>query len=257
MRKVTARKAICATTLLASFWGSSALAADQEWGTLTGRFVLAGPVPARRFVMAGVPADDLVVHPQNRGVANVVVFLRTKKGVELPVHPDDDVAKVKEIEVKIEQRGYRFVPHVSIVRVGQPMVITNADPNSHALNLQSITGQNPPFNQIMPAGGRVEYRFRAPENFPVLLADNIYPWMKGLVVVRDNPYAAVSDTSGKFEIKNLTVGELEFQVRHDSGYITKATLGGNPVEWKKGVAKLTIKPGENDLREIMVKLPQN
>lgn len=173
------------------------------------------------------------------------------------MHPDDDPAKVKETEVKIEQRGYRFEPHVSIVRVGQLMVVTNADPNSHGLNLQSITGQNPPFNQIMQAGGRVEYRFRAPENFPALLSDNIYPWMKGLVYVRDNPYIAVSDANGKFEIKNLPVGELEFQVRHDNGYITKVTLGGNPVEWKKGVAKLTIKPGENDLGEIMVKLPRN
>ncbi|MFO0898460.1 MAG: hypothetical protein U0836_13645 [Pirellulales bacterium] len=261
---MNARSVIFVTIALAAFAGAPAVAADQEWGTLTGRFVLSGPVPAAQiqrfaggFGVVAVPVEDLVVHPQNRGVANVVLYLRTKKGVELPVHPDDDFAKVKETEVKVEQRGYRFVPHVSIVRVGQPMVVTNADPNSHDLNLQSITGQNPPLNQIMQAGGRVEYRFRAPENFPVLLSDNIYPWMKGFVYVRDNPFAAVSDTSGRFEIKNLPVGELEFQLRRDGGYVTKATVAGKPVEWKRGVAKLEIKPGENDLGEIMVKFPQN
>ncbi len=252
---MSTRTLCCVSIWLAAFAGSSAVAADQEWGTLTGRFVLAGPVPARRMVGFGVPADDLVVHPQNRGVANVVVSLRTRKGVELPMHPDDDLAKVRQTEVKIEQRGYRFVPHVTIAQVGQPVIITNADPDSHNLNLTSVSGQNPPFNQIMPLGDRVEYRFRAPEGIPALLSDNIYPWMKGFVYVRDNPYVAVSDTNGKFEIKNLPVGELEFQIRHDSGYVTKATLRGKPVEWTRGVAKFTIKPGENDLGEIMVKLP--
>jgi len=245
--------------LLTLALGDRALADDAEWGSLTGRFVLDGPVPAPKLAPAGgpgvgkVPAEDLVVNPQNRGVANIVVLLRVKKGVETPVHPDFDDSKFKETPITIREQGFRFVPHTVIVRVGQPIIIENADPVAHNPNIESVTGQNEALVQPLAAGAKAAYRLRAPENFPLRLRDNIHPWMQGNLYARDNPYGAVTDVDGKFTIKNLPVGELEFLVRHDSGYVAKATLGGEPVDWKKGVAKFEIKPGKNDLGEILVR----
>ena len=47
--------------------------------------------------------------------------------------------------------------------------------------------------------------------------------MSARLVVRPNPYFAVSDAKGNFEIKDLPAGELEFQVWHEHcGYVQKA-----------------------------------
>jgi plastocyanin len=253
--------AVVAAALVASL-GVHAYAADGEWGTLKGKFVFDGAPPAPKkldvskeahCVKCNVVGEELVVDPSNKGVANVVVFLKTKKGEKVKIHPDYEKPEVKDAELVIDNNGCRFEPHVAIARVGQPVIVKNSDPVSHNSNIASVTGQNPAFNQIIPTAGTAKYTFKAAENFPVTVSCNIHPWMKSYVIVREDPYAAVSAKDGTFEIKNLPVGDYTFQVRHDSGYVTKATVDGKAAEWKKGEAKFSIKPGDNDLGEIKVK----
>ena len=56
--------------------------------------------------------------------------------------------------------------------------------------------------------------------------------MKARLLVRPDPYFAVSDKDGNFEIKNLPAGtELEFQVwQEKSGYVEKAKIDGKDPE---------------------------
>ena len=71
--------------------------------------------------------------------------------------------------------------------------------------------------------------------------------MKGYVLPRDNPYFAVSGADGKFEIKDLPVGKLEFQVwQEKAGNFKDYTTGG----WKSGRFEFDIKAGDNDLGTI-------
>jgi hypothetical protein len=74
--------------------------------------------------------------------------------------------------------------------------------------------------------------------------------MKGYIVVKDNPYMAVSDKDGNFEIKDLPAEELEFTVwQEKSGWLAAKS------NWdqKKATFKLKIKAGDdNDLGEIKV-----
>jgi hypothetical protein len=71
--------------------------------------------------------------------------------------------------------------------------------------------------------------------------------MRGYILPRDNPYAAVTGDDGSFEIKDIPAGTWEFQVWQEvAGY-----LAAKP-EWKKGKFKLEIKPGDNDLGTIQV-----
>lgn len=259
---IRVQKFVVMAAVVVSTLAVHAYAAEGEWGTLKGRFVFDGapPVPKKLDVSkeafctkCDVVGEELVVDPSNKGVANVVVFLKTKKGEKIKIHPDFEKPEVKNAELLIDNKGCRFEPHVAIARVGQPVVVKNSDPVSHNSNIASVTRQNPAFNQIIPAEGTAKYTFKAAENFPVTVSCNIHPWMKSYVIVRDDPYAAASATDGSFEIKNLPVGDYVFQVRHDSGYVTKATVGGKAVEWKKGEAKFSVKPGDNDLGEIKVK----
>ena len=155
--------------------------------------------------------------------------------------------------VVIDNKDCRFSPHVVFARVGQPVVVKNSDPVAHNSNITPFNDRNSAFNRILAAGASTDYTFKAAESLAVPVACNVHPWMRAFVIVREDPYAAVSQPDGTFEIKNLPVGKFDFQVRHDSGYITKPTVNGKQVEWQKGIATLPIKAGDNDLGEIRIK----
>jgi plastocyanin len=258
-------KALLGRMLLIGFvtlLASQAWAEEGEWGTLRGKFVFDGKAPEQKPVnvakepfctKCNVRTEDAVVDQQTNAVANVVVFLKAKKGEKITIHPDYETPEAKNAEVVIDNKDCRFSPHVVFARVGQPVVVKNSDPVGHNSNITPLNDKNKAFNQILPAGASAKYSFKAAESLAVSVACNIHPWMKALVIVRDDPYAAVSQPDGTFEIKNLPVGTFDFQVRHDSGYVTKPTVNGKAVEWKRGIAELPIKPGDNDLGEIKIK----
>jgi hypothetical protein len=82
---------------------------------------------------------------------------------------------------------------------------------------------------------------------------NIHPWMGAWLVVRSDPYAAVTDADGKFTIKDLPVGkELEFGLwQENSGYLKNAAYKGGKAN-AQGRFKIKLKAGDNDLGDIKV-----
>ena len=94
-------------------------------------------------------------------------------------------------------------------------------------------------------------KFTTDEAVPAQVTCNIHPWMKAWLVVRDNPYAAVSKPDGSFEIADLPAEELELQFWHEkAGYIGEMTIGGKAEKASKGRKKFKIAAGETDLGEI-------
>jgi hypothetical protein len=76
--------------------------------------------------------------------------------------------------------------------------------------------------------------------------------MNSYMLVRDNPYFAVTDKDGNFSIKNIPVGEHTFVVWHETGYLVDVTVDGKATKWQigdraKGRVKLAIKAGTNSL----------
>ena len=76
--------------------------------------------------------------------------------------------------------------------------------------------------------------------------------MSGNLLIRPDPYFAVTDKSGRFEIKDLPAGELEFQAWHE----TVGGLGLNQPDLKwdfKGRFTIALHNGEvKDLKDIAV-----
>lgn len=245
------------TFRVALFLGACLIAATvsaAEWGTLKGRFVFDGKKPEQAKINPNKDVEVCSKHPlldeslvvgDEGGLANVVVFLRTKT---TDIHPDY-AAKATE-KVVLDNKDCRFQPHMLAIRTGQPLEIKNSDPVGH--NTNATLRVNPPFNVIVASGGMDTKTLKSAETLPVEVTCNIHPWMKGWLVVRPDPYFAVSEKDGTFEIKNLPAGkDLEFQVwQEKSGYVQKAKIGGKPADWARGRFKMTIKPGDNDLGEI-------
>jgi hypothetical protein len=227
-----------------------------EWATLTGHFVYDGTPPTPkpidvskdREVCAKHPlVDESLVVAKDKSLANAVVMLKTKN---VPVAPSYE-SSANEV-VKLDNKNCRFDPHVAVVRTTQKLDLLNSDPIGHNSNVTGIS--NPGINPILPAGGDpVQHKFGVEEGVPVKVSCNIHPWMGAWLVVRKDPYAAVSDAEGKFTIADLPAGkELEFALwQEKSGYLKNATFKGGKAD-ARGRFKIKLKPGVTDLGDIKV-----
>lgn len=222
-------------------------AVAQEWGTLKGRFVYDGQPPKANAIVAAdlrpqemVPEplldESLVVDGKTRGIANVVVYVRTK---DVNVHPR--YAEAAKQAVRLDCQGYQFVPRVLCASAGQVIEFTNSDPSFHNVvysPLGDVAG--PPAG--VRAGGTAPYVGVRSQLMPQPVDDLRFRWMKAHILVRSNPYAAVTRADGTFELKDLPTGDLEFQVWHEkSGFYLRTPA------WEKGRFTLTIKAGDNTL----------
>lgn len=231
----------------------------EEWGTLTGTLVFGGDAPTApalnitkdKEVCTKTPlfSESLVVNPENKGIKDVVVYLYTKKGTDVPVH--ESYTDSAAAEVAMDNMSCRFEPHVTLLRTSQTLLIGNKDPIGH--NTKIDASKNVAVNDTIPANGSSKKQFPEAERLPVRVSCSIHPWMQGWLLVKDNPYFAVSDDNGKFEIQNLPVGKWTFQFWHEQpGYVREAKKGGAKESWKKGRVEIEVKAGDNDLGTIEI-----
>jgi plastocyanin len=244
------------TLLFAALLAASAgFASAQEWGDLEGTFIFKGtpPTPAKIAPTKdpevcgkhSLVEEALVVNADNKGIQNVVVYLADT--AKPKVHPD--YAKDATAEVKIDNENCRFAPHVQGVRVGQTLVVGNKDPIGH--NTKADFFANTPFNDLIPAGGSVKKTFAKAEGQPSPVSCSIHPWMNGYLLIREDPYFAISDKDGKISINNIPAGEHTFVVWSNK-FISKPTVDGKAVDWARGRVKMNIKAGKNSLGKVEV-----
>ncbi len=250
--RITSR-AIVAALLICC--GSGAARGDG-WGSLKGRFVYDGPVPPQAPLNVVAAAamcgnrklmNESLVVAKDGSVANVVVWLRTS-----PADIHSDYQQTANANVQLDNKNCRFEPHVLGICVGQTLVVTNSDNMAHNTKIDGINLQ---INPLVPAGGSVAQLINGLEPLPAVVSCSIHNWMNARLVVRPDPYFAVSDVKGNFEIKNLPPGKLEFQVWHEQcGYVTKATVDGQAESWVKGRPTWTIEKGKTkDLGNVKIK----
>jgi plastocyanin len=234
----------------------SASAQPPAWVTLKGQVVFPAdiPLPVPKAIMPQQPVplcknrplidESVIVNPKNRGVKNVVVWLRpdnmNPKAALAPneIHPDD--AKRKPAEVVIDQPCCQFEPRILAARAGDSLVVKNSA--TIVQNVFWVSDKNGNFNPNMPPGG--EFRLPNPlvaEGTPIAYSCAIHPWMKGYVRVFDHPYFVVTDENGKFEIKNAPVGKYRLVMWHEANGFKDGKAGrfGDQIEIKD---KMESKP---------------
>jgi plastocyanin len=150
------------------------------------------------------PAKDDLVIDASGGVRWAFVYV--KKGLEGKTFEPPAEA------VQLDQAGCTYTPHMVGVRVGQPLTLRNSDPMAH--NVHGLPFSNREFNICQQAGGSSIVKFTTPE-VPVRVKCDIHPWMGAWVAVVDHPFYAVTDATGKFEIKNLPPGKYTLGVWHE------------------------------------------
>jgi hypothetical protein len=260
MSKTLSGKVRIVIGLLSVFLIMAASADAAGWGGIKGRFVVDGAPPQvpplsvtkDEFCIQIQPKNESVVVGKDNGLVNAVVFLRVPRGGKVEVHPDY-AAQLSEPAV-LDNKNCSFQPHVALVRVGQPFIIKNSDPEPVSHNTNAKLIQNGVFNEIIPVGEERTKMFSKAEPLPMPVNCNIHPFMQGHVLVQDHPYMAVSGEDGTFEIKNVPAGKHEFQFWHEGrGYMKNVKFKGG-VANRQGRAPLAIAAGQTlDLGDI--KLP--
>jgi hypothetical protein len=195
------------------------------WGTIEGQFVLDGDVPAPQPPLvpnppAGVPAvpdERMLIDPETKGIANVVVYLRR---APVAVHPDLQRSKVGIVEFKSE--NFRFKPHVLHVRTDQKVKCIAADGRKEIVDVPYL--QLPSWSvMIGDHQSDVAITMARPEALPVSVKSDLHPWMQAYWVATDHPYVAITDGKGRFQIEGLPAGEHRFTVWHEQvGSIDRA-----------------------------------
>jgi hypothetical protein len=183
--------------------------------TVVGTITLKGAVPKLRVIDMTAdptcqqqnrkPLPDWVITKDGR-LANAFVYV---KGDMLNVYR----FAVPDTEVMLNQHACYFEPHVFGLQVGQSLMIINGDPTQH--NTHPTPKLNPEWNQTQAAEAPplVKTFRRAEVMIPIKC--NQHPWMRAYVGVLNHPYFAVSDKTGKFEIRNLPPGTYKLVIWHE------------------------------------------
>lgn len=235
--------------------GCAGIVQAADWGNLKGQFIYKGtaPTPTKLNITKDVdvctkpnPVDESILVGSNGGIKNVVVYLVPARGKKVEVHPD--YAATAGDNVTLDNKNCRFEPHVGLVRTSQTLLLKNSDSVGHNSKIDAFI--NPQVNVMIPAGGQVEQKLTLEEKMPVQVSCSIHPWMTSFVVVRDDPYMAVTGDDGTFEIKNLPAGEHEFAFWHEkAGWVKNVKFTSGKTD-RKGRAELKIKAGDNDLGKV-------
>jgi plastocyanin len=183
-------------------------------GTVAGVVKFDGAVPkAAEIDMSQDPACTMGT-PANFGEAYQVkggklanVFVYVKEGL-----PKANYG-VPPTPVVIDQKGCRYFPHVAGTVAGQKVRFLNSDPTMH--NVHPNAEENTQWNITQtPKGDPIEKTFSKPE-LMMMISCNQHPWMRMYLNVVDNPFFAVTDADGKFEIKGLPPGEYTLAALHE------------------------------------------
>jgi hypothetical protein len=200
----------------------AAASASRAEGDLQGRLVFDGVPPERKPVAItadqafcgkqNILEEHLVVHPANRGLANVIVWLYLARGEPLPaLHPA--YRETEKAEVHLDCDGCRFEPHVCLLRTSQTLRIRNLNPIGDSAKIDTLN--NPPINIQVPIKGDWRQSYANAERMPARVSCSLHPWESGWLLVQEHPYMAVSNADGRFAIRGLPPGKWTFQFWHE------------------------------------------
>ncbi len=172
---------------------------------------------------APIPSERLVVDAATKGVKNVLVYIPKPTAVN-----EEAKSAASTAEVVFDQKNCSFEPHVLAMMVGATADLKNSDPVNH--NIHSRL-KNSEFNPLISGNQTDKRKIERAERAPGEMTCDIHPWMKGYWMVLDNPYFAVTDAKGNFEIKNVPAGTQKVVVWQEAVRFVTAS-SGNPVTIK-------------------------
>ncbi len=227
---MTRRLVALAALVAALAFGVSAYAYQAEavvdGGTIAGTVRYAGkpPKPERVEITKDIGVCGAEPHYSE------ALIVGADGGIKYAVVTLKDIEKgepIKPVEVKFDQKGCEYHPHVIALPAGGTVDIINSDGILH--NVHTESKANPPFNLAQPGFKRlIRKKLDKPDLIEV--SCDVHNWMRGWWYVAASPYYAVTDAAGHYTISNVPPGTYTLQVWQE-------TLGTRE-------RKVDVKPGK-------------
>lgn len=237
------------------FLSTDVAAQDDAWGVLKGKIVVDGEAPKNEPEAVGnnpdreaclidgkIPLDDGVLVNEKNELADVFVMMYEGRGAKTPdkFHPSFD--KSKAVKLTLDNQRCRFVPRSLFARPGQTLILKNSDAVGHNCHITTFKHE---FNVNVPANKETEITLgEDSDKIPGDVKCDIHTWMDSVILIRDNPYVAISSKDGSFTIENLPPGDWKFQFWHKKiGFLKTIEIEGYEPD-RKGIIEVSIKQGE-------------
>lgn len=198
----------------------------KDGGTLTGSVRFVGtppklaPIPVKKnqdVCGSSMPSEALVLGADG-GVRNTVIWI-------------EGISKGKKIGTKeavLDNNKCLFVPHVHAVTTSTPTKIKNSDPILH--NTHGFGSKKTAFNLALPNKDQViDITRRIKEPGVMDIQCDAHSHMRAWMVVRPDPYVAVTDDRGAFQITDIPPGAYKVMAWHESWEVKGADKGGRPI----------------------------
>lgn len=202
------------------------------WGSVFGQIMLNGEAPKPPLIHAkgadikdaavcsAVDAYDksLLVDADSNGIANCFVYLRRAPNA---IHPL--LLNAKKIRLLQDQKNCQFVPRCQFIQVGQEIEVISSDDVAHNIHTHAL--RNPSVSTITPKSkpnSGMVLDFDSAESLPFQIKCDFHSWMKAHWLILDHPYAALTDSNGRFRIRGLPAGKHSLRIWHEQvGYIDR------------------------------------
>jgi hypothetical protein len=224
------RRLFVLTLLTSLLWPVTLIAEPPQTGTFSGVIKFQGEIPQLKPLkidksvvlphgVASLPDESLVINKENKGIANVFVYLR--KRPEIYEEGDD---KEKHEPLVLEIKDGRYVPRAMIARTGQMIKVVNRDNIAYCVHPHMF--QNFVEGEVLLPDEKDEliWNFQRPERLPMQVVCDINHWMKARLLVVDHPFAAVTDKEGRFKIEGLPPANYEFSIWHEKAEFLEKKL---------------------------------
>jgi plastocyanin len=192
-------------------------------GTIKGLVKLTGKLPGNPIIRMGMDPKCSKMNAGKRVIQEYVLAAIDGSLENVFVHVKGNVPQtpVPSQPVVLDQRGCVYIPRVIGARVGQTVQIKNSDDLLH--NVDSLSSKNNSFNIGQPRAGLV-YEFK-PKSEEVMLhiKCDVHSWMNTYIGIVTNPYFAVTNAKGTFQIDNVPPGTYMLEAWQEKyGFVSKS-----------------------------------
>ena len=201
----------------------------QSLGAITGVVRLAGDTSVGSTIIENSTdpeqcgklhsLGDLVVADKSRGIRHVIVALTD---VPKSAVPSRRPSKLPDPLV-LNNIDCQFVPHASVLRVGDVIRAVNSDTLLHSVHFYGrLTA-----NLALPAkGAEASLTVRRPGM--IVVKCDVHGWMQAFIRVDDHPFHAVTDEEGRFRIADVPEGVYSMELWHEKLGIVRRKLQVEP-----------------------------
>lgn len=206
---------------------------EVSWATVTGRFVISSNG------MKDEQSGDAQVSPGVLAAGSGFVWLETtRERKPIPIHPAYEMTSQPLATLQMTRGSW--LPRLATTRTGKALVVQTRDEDGsrHAISFRTVKNANT--GQVYSRDGSYHFIFRHQEPVPIPFEDPV-THKGGYLLIRDSPYMASCDSTGRFTMRRVPAGEWNLVLWIEKiGWLKRAQINEQPVEFPRGRMSIRI-----------------